>query len=187
MRLASAVDFEQGGLYDPPYQDYSFLREHASLIQGRFANNPVLIVGVGYGYTIQHCLDLGLTNVWGCEASDYALAKATEVLSPAARARIVKADVTANKGLDAARSMAGIKGNGKFAAVVTEDMLGCLTDAEIPSALTECRRVSQVVLHIVMPLNPDGNPDPTLNWKTSQDWKTTVSPDFLVDTWGNVV
>lgn len=184
MRLATAEDFEQGGLYDPPYSDVPWLQAHAAEIQGRFANSPVLIVGVGYGYTIQHCLDLGLTNVYGCDASNYALTKATGVLSPEARARIVLGDATAPSGLAAARTLAGLKGNTKFAAVVTEDLLGALTEAELPLALAECRRVGQVVLHIVTPKNADLNQDPSLTWKTMPGWKSLVAPDFMADLWG---
>lgn len=183
MRLASAADFEQGGLYWPPYQDHPMFAQRANELNGRYAQNKVLIAGCGYGYTVNYCLNLGM-DIWGCDASQYALDKATEVLPPAARARITMGDITSRNSLNSVRSFAGLSGKQLFQGVVTEDVLGVLTPAEVSTALVELRRIGNTVLHIVTcskPTDMPGDRHPDLIWRSQQEWKSIATPDLVMD------
>ena len=190
MRAATRADFEEeGGLYWPPYGDRLWFADRAASLRGRFVQGKTLVVGCGWGYTVHYALGLGM-DAWGCDVSAYALQRATDVLPPGSRARLMVADATSTAQMDAVRTFAGLRGNQRFAGAVTEDMLGCLTDAEVAACLTEVRRVAQSVLHVITCGKADDQPgrrDPALVWRTQEQWKAIVAPDLVLDTETGVV
>lgn len=186
MRLASAEDFEAGGnLYSAGYRRYPFFTDRAASIRGRYANTSIkiLVAGCGYGYLLDELTALGYTDVWGCDASAYAITKAQEVLPPALAARVIQADITVRSQVNALRSAAGLSGNQRFAAVITEDVLPVLTDAEVQAALTELRRATQAMLHIITPDSEGADRTLGLNWKTTPEWHALigVTSEWILD------
>lgn len=182
MRLASAADFEGGGLYTQ-YHRYPFFAERAAELSRRFQNGKILIAGCGWGYLVEDALAAGF-DAWGCDASAYAVAKSQEVLAAPARSRIIQADITVRSQLTTLRSTAGLTGAQRFRAVVTEDVLPVLTDAEITAALIELRRIAiaGAVLHIVTPGDPaDPAKFAPLNWKPIETWRALCAPDLVLD------
>jgi cyclopropane fatty-acyl-phospholipid synthase-like methyltransferase len=189
-RLASLADFEQGGLYTS-YRRYSFFAERREMVMGRFGNpqsaGKLLVAGCGWGYLVEELLTQGY-DVWGCDASAYAVAKAQEVLTAAAAARVILADCLVRSQMTALRGTAGLTGNQRFSTAITEDMLPVLTDAEVPTVLTELRRITQLNLfHIITCSDIPSERNPALNWKTQAEWKTLVSPDLTLNTETGVV
>ncbi len=197
--LATAYDFEGQGvdsLYSAvggvAYREYPFFAVRASQIRGRFSNlsAKILVAGCGYGYLVKHLVDLGYTDVWGCDASAYAIQKAQDVLPANLSARIIQADITNRNSLNALRTAAGLPGNQRFAAVITEDVLPVLdNDAEAQLALTELRRVSSAMAHVitccgVWPMVDGGavwvddngtKRTKSLLWKTSAQWRALIN------------
>jgi hypothetical protein len=175
--LADASRFEQGGWYDD-YRRYPFFAARAAWVHATVPTGKLLIVGCGPGFLVDELVKLG-RDAWGIDSSAYCMARAVQ------SARIMQADALVRSQLAAARSFAGLSGNQKFAGLVTEDLLPCLSDAEAGVAVTEARRVAPVALHIVTCSKAGDVPGSRvaeLNWKTIDRWAAIVSPDRVMDT-----
>lgn len=180
--IATQADYEGGWYFDPTkavgeldYRDGPHFDPREAFLRGRLASGKILIAGCGYGYLVKRLVALGL-DAWGCDASDWCVARAAEV----APNRVTKADVTVRSQLTSTLTFAGLRTNGKFAAIVTEDLLICLTDAEITTALAELRRVSQALVHIVTAVELEAERNPIFNWKTLPAWKSVVGTESVM-------
>lgn len=183
--IATAADFEQGGLYDPPYHRYPFFDARAATLHGRFVSQKMLVAGCGYGYLVDDLVTAGF-DAYGVDASAYAISKG-QTLLPAISARLAVADALNGASLDTAGKAFGLKGQQRWPLLVTEDMLTCCSDAEIATALTNLRARATALGHIVTILDTAGEArDARINWKTLADWKQLVAPDVCLDSNGNV-
>lgn len=195
--LASSDLFQSStGLYWDPttgigYSDYEFFRLRVESLKTRFAPNgqALLLAGCGFGYLVRRARALGY-NAWGCDASAWAVGQAPADVS----AYVRQADVLVAAQLDAVAAAAGLHGNPpRWDLLVTEDLLECLTDAEIAAALPLLRaRCRANLAHIVTPFDQwahdHGLEDPRVNWKTYEQWKAIVSPpDVVIGQNGEVV
>jgi SAM-dependent methyltransferase len=173
------ADFESVYYKDPyglpPYRDNSMFLDRAGMIKGRFTTGKILIAGCGHGYTIRHLLNAG-ADVYGCDASAYALQQAATI----APNRVTQADVLNRTQMTGTLTFAGLKTNQKFTGLISEDMWSYFTDAEVTAALVELRRLSNALLHIVTAVESETERDPTLNWKTLEAWKTLLAPDLVM-------
>lgn len=181
--LASAADFEQGGLYEPPYSRFPFFQTRLDELKQRFAptGQKLLIVGCGYGYLVDDAVTAGY-DAWGVDASAYAINKGKTLL-PAIANRLIVADALVGAQLDAAATTAGLKRNVKWPLLVTEDVLTVMSDAEVQTCLTNTRaRCSTNLLHFVIPGDPQTEPscDPRINWKTIDAWRAVLCPPDVV-------
>ena len=191
MLLAAQQDFEPANAaegaaalyYDPSsgngYWQFPFFQTRVDALKGRFApnNQKLAIWGCAFGYLVALAVAAGY-DAYGFDASAYAITRG-KALQPAAigarlfqRSALVAADVTQS------RRDAGLTGNQRYALLVTEDMLTCLTDAEIQTALPLLRGACSANLgHMLTSLDLAGsNPDPRINWKATAAWKTLLSP-----------
>lgn len=189
MLLASAADFEpvtlnqtDQPLYWPGYREYPFFASRLEALRGRFApaGQKLAICGCGWGYLVEKCVAAGY-DAYGLDFSSYAINKA-QALFPALASRFLLTDCTNGASMNAARVAMGLPGNKKIDLAVTEDLLPCLSDAEITAALAAIRgQVSANLLHIVTLANPTSlSNDPRLNWKTGPEWLAICSPPDLV-------
>lgn len=196
--LASQADFglpdgTAGVLYSAGYHQYPFFTDRINALKGRFApnNQTLLIAGCGFGYLVQLAVTAGY-NAFGVDASSWAISQG-QALLPSIATRLAVADVTSTSSLDAAGKGFGLHGNPpKYALLVTEDLLPCLTDAEITTALTNLRaRSSSNLLHIITPGDGGLGCDPRITWKLFGDsatpapagtWRALLCPP---DTVGN--
>lgn len=167
---ATAADFEQGGagaLYsNPPYSDYPFFQTRLDGLKQRFAptGQKLLIVGCAFGYLVNLAVAAGY-DAYGIDNA-YAIGKA-QALFPAIATKLIVADALTATTLDSAAKTAGLHGGTpKWPLLLTEDVLPCMSDAEIQTALTNLRaRCTTNLLHFVT--GGDGGPecDPRINWK----------------------
>lgn len=163
------------------YTEYPFFQERVDALIGRFAPNgqKLAIFGCGFGYLVKLAVEAGY-NAFGFDASSYAINRGKALL-PTVANRLFVRDATTSAGVNGAKSDAGLKGQQKFPLLVTEDMLTCLTDAEIAVALPLLRGAcSSNLLHIVMLEDPSTEQDPRVNWKTAAEWKAILSPPDVV-------
>lgn len=169
-------DGTPGVLYSMGYQDFPFFQQRINELIGRFApsNQTLLIAGCGFGYLVNFAVQAGY-NAFGIDASSWAINEGKTLL-PSIASRLAVADITVASQIDSASKTFGLKGGTpKYALLVTEDVLPCLSDTEIQTALTNLRaRCSANLLHWVTPGNP-GDPglDSRLNWKPLGE---TVTP-----------
>lgn len=184
--LATQADFEQGGLYGysdgrGTYQRYPFFQERVSTLKGRFApsGQTLAVWGCGWGYLVDMLVTAGY-DAYGFDASQYAINRGQAFL-PGIASRLFLRDALNAADADAARGDAGIHGNRSFALLVTEDLLTCMSDAEIQTCLTNLRGISQAnLLHIVSLDAGNPNQDSRCTWKTGAQWTALLSPPDVV-------
>lgn len=187
MLIASREDFEpateietQSALYTQ-YQRYPFFAERVAQIRGRFApnNQKVAVWGCGFGYLVELLVAEGY-DAFGFDASAYAINRG-KVLIPSISTRLFVRNALVSGDMTPARRDAGLPGAQRFPLLVTEDMLTCLTDAEISTALANLRGISSAnLLHIVTLLDPTAGRDPRINWKTLDQWRALLCPPDAV-------
>ena len=92
---------------------------------------------------------------------------------------ILDADISTSAGRTALRSAVG--GNPQI--VVSEEVIGCLDDAEAIQFAAYCQAWGgqQTVVHLVTPLMPDNPQDAGYNWKTLAEWKLLIPSDIFID------
>jgi|SRR6516164_528684 hypothetical protein len=127
----------------------------------------ILIVGAGFGWGAEDFKNAGYT-VTCTDTSAWIQTN----LSSNATLPILNEDIL---------TAAGRTAIGKQDYIFTEDVLPSLSDSEVATFIAACRLVTSHVAHLVTPLVTDGGQHPALNWKTLQQWKTAVTPDFVVD------
>ena len=180
-RLASASDFEDNGVMYTNYRRYQFFAERAAVIHEAFPTGKILIAGCGWGFLVDELVKLG-RDAFGFDASPYATARSVEVLGPTISSRVFSASVLVRAQMTSTKASIGFSGAQKVPLLVTEDLLPVLTNAEITTALTECRRIATNLLHVVTPGDPaDPSKLAGLNWKPVATWKTTVAPDAVMN------
>jgi hypothetical protein len=166
------------------YMDYPFFEERVNSIKGRFApnNQKVAVWGCGWGYLVQKAVAAGY-DAYGFDASPYAIQRGKELI-PSIANRLFVRNALNSADMTPARRDAGIQGNARFTISVSEDMLTCLTDNEITTALVNMRSVQAQnvpIVHVVWPLLPDHpERDPRINWKSVDQWRSILCPPDIV-------
>jgi len=192
--LASQQDFEPANptegaaaLYYNPnmpdgitgYRLYPEFQTRIDQLKGRVApnNQKTAVWGCGWGYLVQLAVANGY-DAYGFDASSYAINKGKQIMPANIASRLFIRDATVAADVTASRGDAGLKGNTRFALLLTEDLFSCLTDAEVNTALPLLRGVCSANLgHMLSVLDQAGvNNDPRINWKTIAQWKAIVSP-----------
>lgn len=183
------TESDYNGYIDSQYRRYGFFADRGITFNNSWnslKNETLLVAGCGWGFLVQELMqEHGFTDVWGCDASDYAVNTAAPANLPSQYAsRILLGSILSDTDIKAVANTAGIQGgNPKFKAILTEDVLPCLTDAEIPIALSVLRGRSRSLAHIITPrmqgstLQPDGSTTypggmqvPELTWLTHEEW-----------------
>lgn len=205
--LATPQDFEpadatqgQSALYYQPGDGsgynptWPFFQTRIDALKGRFApsNQKMAIWGCGWGSLVNFAVQAGY-DAYGYDASSYAITKA-QATFPTIAQRLFVRDALSSADVTASAADAGIHGgNPRFTLLLTEDLLTCMSDAEIQTALSLLRARAQAnLLHMVTPVDAwssaNGLSDPRLNWKTDAQWKALLSPpDVVYDAVANVV
>lgn len=197
MLLATRQDFEPANptegataLYYGPVDGSSYEAMAATFqlridsLKGRFApnNQKLAIWGCGWGWLVSLAVTAGY-DAHGYDASSYAITKG-QARFPAIAARLHLRNALLSADMTPARQDAGLQGAQKFALLITEDLLECLTDAEITTCLPLLRGICSANLgHIVTPLDPWGQThgaDQRVNWKTYAQWKALLTPPDVV-------
>lgn len=189
------TESDYNGYIDDQYRRYSFFTDRGIIFNSQwngYKNNTLLIAGCGWGFLVQELMENhGFTDVWGCDASEYAVNIAAPANLPAQYAsRILLGDITSDADMKSVANAAGIPGgNPKFRAILTEDVLPCLTQPEITTALSVLRGRSQDRAHIITPqiqgsakqpdgstIYPGGVQMPGFTWLTHDEWLTLIGP-----------
>lgn len=189
---ASALYYEPGNAAGVTgYRDYSFFQIRIDALKGRFtpSNQKLAIWGCGFGYLVQYAVTAGY-DAYGFDASSYAITRGKALLPTAIGARLFVRDALVSADVTAAKGDAGIHGQTRFALLLTEDMLTCMSDTEITTSVPLLRGICSANLgHMVTAIEQRGtNPDSRINWKTIAEWKAILAPpDVVLDNLGNQV
>lgn len=179
---ASALYYEPGNADGiTGYRQYPDFQVKIDALKARFApsNQKTAIWGCGFGYLVSLAVAAGY-DAFGFDASSYAITRG-KALIPSIASRLFVRDALVSASVTAAKADAGITGNRRFALLITEDMLTCMSDAEITTSVGLLRAICSANLgHIVTPLMPGVTQDPRINWKTYDQWKAILTPPDLV-------
>lgn len=191
--MATVTRFEQGAWYSG-YTRYPFFADRAAWVSAQTPSpNKIGVAGCGWGFLVDELVNLE-REAYGFDAASYATAKAGIAVSPQIAQRVVTANALTRSQMTSFRTTTvKMTGATLIPLVVTEDMLPCLTNAEVTTALAELRRISSKLCHIVTCARP-AEPGSTiilagdltsrlseLNWKTHASWKTLVGADLVMD------
>lgn len=161
-------------------------------LKARFApsNQKTAIWGCGWGWLVNLAVQAGY-DAHGYDASSYAITTG-QARFPAIASRLHLRDALVSGDMTPARRDAGLQGAQKFALLITEDLLECMSDTEIATALPLLRGICSANLgHIITPLDPwcqEHGADSRVNWKTYDQWKALLTPpDVVIGADGSVV
>ncbi len=156
------------------YRRYPFYAARAAWINEVQSTGKILVAGAGFGYLVDELTALG-RDVYGFDAADYCVNNSAP--------HTTKADIMNRSQLASVKNTMNVTGINKIPCIITDDLLPCLTDAEITTALSEARRIATVLLHIITPGDPnDSTKVVGMNWKLIEDWKSIVGNDLIYNT-----
>lgn len=193
-RVYSEADYH--GVVDDQYRRYPFFSDRAVRARGvlqAILTSKILIAGCGWGFLIEELTNQGFTDVWGCDASDYAVNTAAPRDIPSLSSRVLLGDVTSDQSMIDVANAAGLPGNNpRFRACITEDILPCAeTVEEAQQMLTVLRTRARALFHFITPrdqlgvLQPDGSvvwpwgeqaQMPGFLWLSEQEWIDLIGP-----------
>lgn len=156
MLLATEQDYQNGSVYTryPPPDDV--YRKRARLF--RFFPEPILVVGCGFGGLVKAFQELGKAS-WGVDASSF-------MVENRVCDRIFHYSI-----LD----LANWKVMGTSEAIITEDLLPCLTDEETTLASRNCQALAPIVVHMVTERGTASN----LNYHSTGYWMSLINQPAL--------
>jgi hypothetical protein len=176
------------GNIDTYYYKYDYFTVRAATLapgMAAYRTSKILIAGCGYGFLVQELMQFhGFTDVWGCDASEYAVTTGKLELAPEYRHRILLGDILSSQSMLSVAQQAGLTGgNPRFRGIVTEDVLPCLTQAEVPTALSVLRSRIQGAnpVHLITPKMDSYSPahgqqHPGFLWLTGAQWRGLIGP-----------
>ena len=202
-RHATPERFNGGWYANPPYQRFQFHATRAAVANGRFAQikgSKILVAGAGFGYLVDELNSLGFTNVYGCDIP-WAIEQGRLALPHIAN-RLIVADVTVRSQLTALKTAAGLTTRQSFALTITEDLLPAADNVtETQLMLTELRRISSSLFHIITMMRPGEtkNPDGSVSangaikrggdmlWLMPQEWRSAIGTEAIMDNEAGVI
>ena len=196
-RHATPERFNGSWYANPPYQRFQFHGTRATVANNRFAQikgSKILVAGCGFGYLVDELIRQGFANTYGCDIP-WAIEQGRLELPHIAN-RLIVADVTIRSQLNALKTAAGLTTRQSFALAITEDLLPAADNvAEAQTMLTELRRISSSLFHIITMMqpgevkNPDGSVsanggikrDADMLWLTAQEWRSVIGAEAILD------
>jgi hypothetical protein len=154
MQLATEQRFN--GTWYTKYRHHKGFAKRAQLLISY--PEPILIIGCGFGYLIVELELLGKVAK-GLEASDWAVQNR------------VRNSVKLGSALDVTK----ISLQAPFASIVTEDLLPCLTDAEVLTLATNCASFTIPVLHLVTEQGAASE----LNYRPRGEWAELTGQQIM--------
>lgn len=189
-------NYERRARFNPLVPQLDKVTPEWSRIVAHFGWPPttsILVVGCGFGWSVEYLQSVGYASSWGLEPSLYIqsdkdkIDSADGLLRSKDPGRVRDEDVSrpANRG-QLLRNTVG-PGN-RFDVIVSERVLTSLTDAEAVSFRNDLDEMradpSGVIVHIEASGVPGPGRDPAMNWKTLADWKTLLPLDTMVRSGG---
>ncbi len=162
------------------------------LAQAPAAPAKIAIAGSGWGHSIKALRDAG-RDASGFDASSYASLKYVTLEAGQAGRNATASVLNATQMTNYRRNTAGLSGSTKIPLMVSEDMLPCLTDAEVTTALTRMRDNATKVIHVVTcAVASDADPlvvragdlDARVSemlWLTHQAWYARIHRDLAAN------
>lgn len=147
----------------------------------------VLIVGGGFGYLAEYLINnyqFNTNNLTIIDNSPYIhLNKTTQQTNVAISNSIINIDVLASDVLTLVRGVIG--GNGRSNWVITDDVISEMqNDTEINAFIANCESLqggNGGIVHLTSTLIETATQDPSLNWKTIEQWQAYAPSHYWYD------
>ncbi len=156
----------------PHDMEITYFHDEVKQLESHFSmgrNQRILVVGCGFGFLVEAMIDLKFHHCWGMDNSQWiAKHRATESRSDVPILEIGILD----PGL--ADHLKAETGGGSFDWVIDEHILEGYMDGEhdsLISAMNQLVADPSRVVHMVAPINKEKIQDPSMNWKTLEEWK----------------
>jgi 2-polyprenyl-3-methyl-5-hydroxy-6-metoxy-1,4-benzoquinol methylase len=156
---------------NPHDMEITYFHDEVKQLEGHFSlqrKQRILVVGCGFGYLVEAMMDLKFQNCWGMDNSTWIAAnRATEARSDVPILEIGILD----EGL--LPRLAARTGSAMFDWVVDEHILeGYLDEQHKPliMAMNELVPDPARVIHMIQPISEGKTGDPSMNWKTFDEW-----------------
>jgi hypothetical protein len=189
----SIARYQRDGLFSQTDPRHDYVTPEWSRILAHFAwptSVNLLVLGCGFGWSVEYLRAQGYTNAWGSDPSTYIQAEKANTDS---RGKVNSTDPTRVRSEDPVNERANllkntIGQNARWNVIVTERLLSSLTDTEIITYAALLRATNFLetggrIVHIETP-TPRRNVDSTMNWKTLAEWKTLLPLDSIVRSGG---
>ncbi len=152
--------------------------ESKGLVQGQ----RIALVGCGFGWMAERFNELGYGPIANGTSAGRIVSVDTSTWIQANKAAnavvpILNSDINGATGRRALKAALG-SNNQIIDWSISEDVLPVLTDLECAPFASALRQLSTNVAHWVSVGTV--SVDPRLNWKTLEQWKALMSPDFVV-------
>ena len=162
--------------------------ESIGLIKGQ----RILLLGAGFGWIAEEFVMAGYGPMADGTGNGRICALETSAWVHAnknvhARVAIINADVSVATGRNSIRASFNLTGTAKADWCITEDVLPILVGQgaspngpnEVQPLCQSCRQMAVNIAHMVTPRHGSAQ-DPRLNWKSMEEWKAWVSPDYVI-------
>ncbi|MFQ5982314.1 MAG: class I SAM-dependent methyltransferase [Woeseiaceae bacterium] len=154
----------------------------------------ILIVGCGFGWSMERLVAGGYTNVWGVDTSAYIQAEKAAIDSRSGIANALQATRILNFDLTTAAGRtdclaASIGADSRFDIIVTERVLSSLSDAEVTQMSSDLASMlvasGGLILHIETPPAVEADRQRLdMNFRTLDAIKTLVGTDSVISSSG---
>lgn len=130
----------------------------------------IAFIGSGFAWIAEQFIQCGYNDVLNFDISKWIHAnKQDNAVLP-----IIDADITTPDGMAIAQSY------GPIDWIISEDVLPILNDTECQTLCTAMRQITNNVVHWLTPKMKDTEQVALCNWKFLPDWKSFVTPDYIV-------
>lgn len=155
----------------PQNMEITYFHDEVKQLESHFSikrTDRILVIGCGFGYLIEAMMDLKFQNCWGIDNSKWIHAnRATE-----SRADVPILEIgILDEGL--LTHLVDLTGSVVFDWVIDEHILeGYLDDQHynLIDAMNMLVDDSSKVIHMIQPISEGKTGDPSMNWKTIDEW-----------------
>jgi len=171
---------DYNGRVDTNYRKYSYFYERANLLSkehSEYKDYTTLIAGCAYGFLLEELDKQGWKDVWGVEASKYAVNEASpSILESHLSEKVLLGDITKSSDMDYVKSKIG-----KPMFIITEDVLPCAKNEEqVHIMLNELRNILQdeeVMCHFITPKIDNKEQVEGFLWFSYEKWKDLINAE----------
>lgn len=174
-RAVGTLGFERKAKARLLGEDHWMLRDALGLTIGQ----KIALIGAAYGFIAEDWIASGLSVV-AVDTSTYIQStKGTN-----ATLTILNESGLTTASRNNILSAAGLANSAKFDWVITEDVLGVLSDNECTTLAVALRKFAVKVAHWVS-VTQGSVSNANLNWKTLAQWKALMTPDMIIQRGGS--
>lgn len=183
LNVGQQIGFERRGIF--PFVQVEVDRLVAEF--GWPTSSSILIVGCGFGWSMEYLQTLGYADVFGTDTSVYIQGAKTEIdpVDGIARALLpdrILDETLLNNGSRRRVITSTIGGGNQFDVVIVERVVTSLTDAESISFTNAARQIARQAAEVIVVETAfqDSGQNPGYNWHTLEEWRAILPAEWKI-------